>query len=282
MGKAAKRERQKTNKVLKEEEAQRAQSRAKTFKLIKGIALILIVPIVVVAALYLDNKSDKDTYTAKITVAIDGEKSLPNDGIIEVELDFERAPKSVKHFIGYAKDGKYDGLDWHRVVKDFVIQTGDPLGDGTGDLGSKIQSELPAKGYKQGDIAWAKGGNEAAGTAGSQFFIVTGNNDASGIEALNTKAQQADGTNKYQYGFIGRVTKGLAAAFQIESLAPKTSKDNPSSDGKPTKTTKVLKIEVYKNGKLIKRGDKSFPSAATTTTTTSTTAPAETTTTAAP
>lgn len=266
MGKAAKRERQKTNKAVKDELKTKAQTRAQTLRMVKGIALILVVPLVVVVAMLVNNATDADTYTAKITVAIDGEKSLPNDGVIEVALDYANAPKSVKHFIGYAKDGAYDGLEWHRAVKDFVIQTGDPNGDGTGNLGSSIVSELPNKGYKTGDLAWAKGSQEDAGTAGSQFFVITGKKTSSGLKTLNTKVPQQDGSEKFAYGFIGRVTKGLDAALKIESLAPK------NGDGAPTKTTKVIKIEVFKNGKLIKRGDKSFPTSATTTTTSTTVA----------
>lgn len=262
MGKAAKRERQKANKAVKQELKTKAQARAQALRVTKGIALILVVPIVVVVSILINNATNADTYTAKITVAIDGEKSLPNKGVIEVELDYANAPKSVKHFIGLAKDGGYDGLQWHRVAKDFVIQTGDPNGDGTGALGSQITSELPAKGYKTGDLAWAKSGQDPAGTANSQFFIVTGKTTSSGLKTLNTKIPQQDGSKKYEYGFIGHVIKGLDAALKIESLAPE------AGDGEPTKTTKVISIEVFKNGKLIKRGDKDFPSSATTTTST--------------
>ena len=273
MGKAAKRERQKTNKVIKEEEQARAQQRAKILRISKVVALVLIIPAVVLGALWLNNKTDSDTYTAKISVAIDGEKQLPNDGVIEVELDYARAPKSAKHFIGFAKDGYYDGLDWHRVVEDFVIQSGDPNGDGTGSLGAPVVAELPQNGYKNGDMAWAKGGNEPAGTAGSQFFIVTGSEKGQGVKALNQKAPQADGSNQYQYGIIGKVTKGMAAAEAIEALAPPKSADSASNDGKPTKNAKVLKIQVFKNGKLIKRGDKAFPASTTTSTAPPSTSP---------
>lgn len=265
MGKAAKRERQKTNRVLKTEEAQRAEAKAKTIKAAKIIGLVLVIPVILVATLFINKATDPDVYTAKITVAIDGVKNLPNNGVIELELDQANAPKSYKHFAAYASNGLYDGMSWHRVVEDFVIQSGDPKGDGTGALGSTILAELPKTGYTTGDFAWAKGGNDPAGTAGSQFFIVTGNEKSEGLKALNTKAPQPDGSNKYQYGYIGHVTKGLDAAIEIEKLAPADP-----ADVTPVQDAKILKIEVFKNGKLIKRGDL-VP--ATTTSTTTTTAP---------
>ncbi len=267
MGKAAKRERQKTNKVLKSEEAARAESKAKTIRAVKIIALVLIVPVIIVASIFINKATDPDIYTAKMTVAIDGEKDLPNNGVIEFEFDYANAPKSYKQFAAFASNGYYDGLSWHRVVEDFVIQSGDPKGDGTGALGSTIIAELPEDGYKRGDLAWAKKENEPAGTAGSQFFVVTGSKKSSGVEALNTKATQADGSNTYQYGFIGHVTKGLAAALEIEKLAPVATEESPQRDGAPVKDAKILKIEIFKNGKLVKRGDL-VPSTTTTTTTT--------------
>ena len=120
MSKAAKRERQKANKQIKDEQAEKAQVRSKRMKGFKGLALVLFVPIVIVAALLINNATNSDVYTAQITVAIDGEKNLPNNGVIDIELDWDRAQKSSKHFIGYAKDGLYDGMEWHRVVKDLL------------------------------------------------------------------------------------------------------------------------------------------------------------------
>ncbi|MFN8015854.1 MAG: peptidylprolyl isomerase [Acidimicrobiia bacterium] len=271
MGKASKRERQKSNKVIKEQELAKAASRDKAFKTAKTVALILIIPLIVIIAVFINKATNADVYTAKITVAIEGETSLPNKGVIDVELDYANAPKSVKHFIGIAKDGSYNGLEWHRVVKDFVIQTGDPKGDGTGSLASTALAETPDKGYKTGDIAWAKAATEPAGTAGSQFFIITGEQSASGLKTLNTKVPQQDGTSKYEYGLIGHVTKGISVALKIEGLAPKATKENQEPDPKPIKKTIVQKIEVFKNGRPIKANDKSFPSPTTTSTTTTTT-----------
>lgn len=254
MGKASKRERQKVNKALKEEERSKKESRKKTFRVVQALIVILIIPVVVIVATIINKATDPDVYEARITVAIDGEKNLPNKGIIEIELDNAYSPKSVKHFNGFASNGEYNGLSWHRVVTDFVIQGGDPKGDGTGALGTSIVAELPKDGYESGSVAWAKGSNDPAGTAGSQFFIVTGKKDSSGLQALNTKTPQADGSNKYQYGYIGKVTKGLELARKIEALAP-VADGEKSGDGAPTKKAIIVKIEIFKNGKKIKPGD---------------------------
>lgn len=262
MGKAAKRERQKSNKLLKEEQQARAQSRAQVLRFVKGFVLVAILPIIIAVSMVINNMSSKDKYTATIKVTIEGEAKLPNNGIIEVELDNVNAPKSVKHFVGFASNGYYDGLTWHRAVKDFVIQGGDPEGTGTGRLGTSIVSELPENGYKSGDLAWAKGSNEPAGTAGSQFFIITGKDSSNSVKSFNKKATQSDGSESYEYGYIGRVTKGLAAAVAIEELAPE------EGDGAPTKKAFIASIKIKKNGKLMKRGDVSAPTTTTSSTTT--------------
>ncbi len=266
MGKAAKRERQKTNRALREEVTSKAQSREKTIRAAKGITLVLIVPLIIAVSIFVNKATDADVYTAKITVAINGVTELPNDGVIEIELAQAQAPKSVKHFMAYASNQKYDGLSWHRVVSDFVIQGGDPSGDGTGNLGSSIVAELPERGYKRGDLAWAKGGSDPAGTAGSQFFVVTGENKGDGVAALNQKTPPSDGsstTATYQYGIIGRVTKGLAAALEIEKLAPAAAEGSTTRDGAPTKRAIILNIQVFKNGKLVKTGDLVAPTTTT-------------------
>jgi|GEM_PF-616009 len=273
VGKATKRERQKINKALREEEQARKAARKKVFRVVQALILVLIIPIVIVIATLINKATDPDIYTAKITVAIDGVESLPNNGVIEIELDNTYAPKSVKHFNGFASNAEYDGMEWHRAVTDFVIQSGDPNGDGTGALGNSIVAELPRNGYEPGSVAWAKGGNDPAGTAGSQFFIVTGNEDSEGLDALNTKAPQADGSEQYQYGYLGKVTKGIEVARMIEDLAP-VAEGQDSGDGPPTKKAIIVKIEVFKNDKKINAGD--IIAQTTTTTKPSVTLPANT------
>jgi cyclophilin family peptidyl-prolyl cis-trans isomerase len=122
-----------------------------------------------------------------------------------------------------AKAGFYDGLLFNRAVKDFVIQTGSPTNTTQGGPGYTVQAELPQTNYAIGSVAWAKTGAEAAGTAGSQFFIGTG----SGITSLPK-----------EYGYIGSVKSGLDVAQQIMGYAP------ASGDGTPTKKVKMTKVTI--------------------------------------
>jgi cyclophilin family peptidyl-prolyl cis-trans isomerase len=120
-------------------------------------------------------------------------------GEIVIELDAEAAPITVNNFVFLARKGFYDGLTFHRTVPGFVIQGGDPSGDGSGGPGYQFADELPDDGYPLGSVAMA---NAGPGTNGSQFFIVTG--DAAAL------------TNDYSK--FGQVVEGLDVAQAIESL----------------------------------------------------------------
>ena len=91
-------------------------------------------------------------------------------GAIELELFAEDAPKTVENFSKLAGDGFYDGLVFHRVIPDFMIQAGCPRGDGTGDAGYKFEDEFNDHPIVRGTLAMA---NAGPNTNGSQFFIVT-------------------------------------------------------------------------------------------------------------
>ena len=103
--------------------------------------------------------------TKKYTVSMNTSK-----GIIELELYPEHAPKTVNNFVFLVKEGFYDGVTFHRVIEDFVIQGGDPTGTGRGGPGYKFEDELknnPLK-HGRGNISMA---NAGPNTNGSQFFI---------------------------------------------------------------------------------------------------------------
>jgi peptidyl-prolyl cis-trans isomerase B (cyclophilin B) len=91
-------------------------------------------------------------------------------GDIVIALDPARAPKSVNNFVFLARDGFYDGLTFHRIVDDFVIQGGCPEGSGRGDPGYKFEDEPVQGEYEAGAVAMA---NSGPNTNGSQFFICT-------------------------------------------------------------------------------------------------------------
>jgi cyclophilin family peptidyl-prolyl cis-trans isomerase len=147
-----------------------------------------------------------------------------NFGCIVVALDTARAPIAAGRFISLAKAGFYNNLSFHRVVPDFVIQGGDPRGDGTGGSGKPpVIGELPKDGYPIGSVAAAKTGTDPNGTFDCQFFIVTGQQGT----------QLPD-----QYARFGHVIAGIDVAKKIESLAP------PQGDGPPTQTVTMLKVTI--------------------------------------
>ena len=119
-------------------------------------------------------------------------------GPIVMELDPKLAPNSVNHFVALARDGFYDGLTFHRVVPDFVIQGGDPEGSGRGGPGYKWDDE-PVKGeYTVGAVAMANAGKN---TNGSQFFIC--------IDDCQRKLDKA-------YNLFGYVIDGMDVAQKIQ------------------------------------------------------------------
>jgi len=93
-----------------------------------------------------------------------------NHGTIELELFDEDAPKTVQNFTKLARDGFYDGVIFHRVIEDFMIQGGDPTGTGSGGPGYQFEDESNQHAVARGALAMA---NAGPNTNGSQFFIVT-------------------------------------------------------------------------------------------------------------
>jgi cyclophilin family peptidyl-prolyl cis-trans isomerase len=134
-----------------------------------------------------------------------------SEGAIELELFADDAPKTVDNFTKLAGDGFYDGLVFHRVIPDFMIQGGCPLGTGTGGPGYTFEDEINDHKVVRGALAMA---NSGPNTNGSQFFIVT--TDA---------APWLDG----KHTVFGQVTSGQDVAERI-SKADRDSRDKPKSD----------------------------------------------------
>ena len=121
-----------------------------------------------------------------------------NRGTITMELDPKLAPHTVNNFVSLARDGYYDGLTFHRVVPEFVIQGGDPEGSGRGGPGYKFDDE-PVKGeYTLGAVAMA---NAGPNTNGSQFFIC--------IDDCRRKLQPL-------YNLFGYVIDGMDVALSVK------------------------------------------------------------------
>jgi cyclophilin family peptidyl-prolyl cis-trans isomerase len=243
VAKQAKRERQRLNRETRRQAELAASRRRKQWRTGRTIAIFAVPLVIVFVVLQLRSSGSSEpsrkfskppaqtlkpdtTYTATIDTS---------EGKMVVNLDAAAAPTSVNNFVFLARKHFYDGLTFHRVAKDFVIQGGDPKGDGSGGPGYKIKAETPPNGYQVGSVAWAKGQQEPAGTAGSQFFIVFSPAPAAGqgLDALNQQP--------YQYGIIGDTTpETLPVAQKIGALAPKTQ----SGDGKPTKKVTINKVTI--------------------------------------
>lgn len=132
-------------------------------------------------------------------------------GDFEIALDAKRAPKTVNSFVFLAREGFYDGLGFHRVAPDFVIQGGDPLGDGTGGPGYSVDEEPPPNlSYTKGVVAMAKSAAEPPGRSGSQFYVVFA----------------ADAGLPPEYALVGKVDEGMEVVERIGSLA--TPEQTPS------------------------------------------------------
>jgi cyclophilin family peptidyl-prolyl cis-trans isomerase len=122
-------------------------------------------------------------------------------GPITIALDAKQAPKTANNFVVLARYHFYDGVSFHRIVPDFVIQGGDPQGNGSGGPGYKFADELPQAGqYKVGSLAMA---NSGPNTNGSQFFIITGQQ---GVQLPP------------QYSLFGQVTAGMDTVNKIAAL----------------------------------------------------------------
>ena len=128
---------------------------------------------------------------------------VQNYGTISVELDGKSAPITVENFLALAKDGFYDGLTFHRIMDGFMIQGGDPLGNGTGGSDKTIKGEFALNGVKnplshtRGAISMAR--STSFDSASSQFFIV--HQDSVGLDG--------------QYAAFGYVTDGMDVVDKI-------------------------------------------------------------------
>lgn len=153
-----------------------------------------------------------------------------NRGSFTIELFAAKAPNTVNNFVFLAQDGFYNGISFHRIMKDFMIQTGDPLGNGTGGPGYTFADELPpAEPYAPGIVAMA---NSGPNTNGSQFFICNGDNS----KLLNSQPN---------YTVFGRVSAGMDVILKISDTPVQNSvRGEPSQ---PMENVFIKKITVSTN-----------------------------------
>jgi cyclophilin family peptidyl-prolyl cis-trans isomerase len=175
-------------------------------------------------------QTTKPTYKSPPPMTIDTSKTYvahvdTTCGAFDITLDAKVAPKTANSFVFLARNHFYDGLSFHRLVKDFVIQGGDPKGDGTGGPGYELPTEAPKNGYKEGSVAMANSGPD---TTGSQFFVTVSANGAKNL-----------GGPPYLYSDLGTVTKGMDVVQKLMTFAPDTAEG-----GTPTQPLYMKTITI--------------------------------------
>lgn len=143
-------------------------------------------------------------------------------GTIEIDLNAAKTPKTVNNFVSLAKKGFYNNTIFHRTVKDFMIQGGDPKGDGTGGPGYRFADEPFEGEYSRGTLAMANAGPD---TNGSQFFIM-----------------HKDVPLPKNYVIFGQVTKGLDVVDNIAEAEVTMSASGEKS--KPVDPVKIIKLTI--------------------------------------
>lgn len=141
-------------------------------------------------------------------------------GEIELELFDDQAPKTVNSFLFLVRKGFYDGLTFHRIIKGFMVQGGDPKGTGTGDAGYKFEDEI-VESLKFDQVGLLAMANSGPATNGSQFFITAG--EASHLNGKHT--------------IFGKVIAGMDVVRALNGLAT-------DADDKPTQTAYINEITI--------------------------------------
>lgn len=216
----------KSKAQLKAEE----EAHAKEFKkkaIIVCTALVLIIATVITLCTVF-SKKHKGAYYVEMTVE--------NYGTIILKLDCKAAPKTVKNFVRLVKKDFYNGLTFHRVIEDFMIQGGDPKANGTGDSGREIIGEFSSNGYynpinhERGVISMARG--EDPNSASCQFFIV------------HETSPHLDGN----YAAFGYVIKGMDVVDKIvEKTAIFGNSNGLISDKSKQAVISEMKLIYYRD-----------------------------------
>ena len=172
-------------------------------------------------------KDDQLTKPEPGSVVAEGEtasvKMKTSEGEFTIALDTTNWPVTANSFAYLTEEGFYDGLGFHRIVTDFVIQGGDPTGSGTGGPGySVVETPPKSTAYPVGTVAMAKTGAEAPGTSGSQFYVVTGT--SSPFDPV--------------YAIVGKVSEGMDVVQKIGALG------DPA--GTPTKQVVIEEATLEK------------------------------------
>lgn len=206
--------------------------------IISGISLLVVLAIIISAVRIKASSKDADDNTVTSSeskaeienISYYADIDIADYGVITVALDADSAPKTVENFVNLANEGFYNGLTFHRIIEGFMMQGGDPSGDGTGGSEETVFGEFSANGFEnnlshtRGAISMARSDNYDS--ASSQFFIV------------HEDSTYLDG----QYAVFGYVTEGMDIVDQICTEAQPTD-DNGTipSDKQPV----INSITIY-------------------------------------
>ncbi|MFE3574856.1 peptidylprolyl isomerase [Lysinibacillus sp. NPDC059133] len=197
----------------------------------KGFSFVFALLAVVLVLTGCEGKKSEENadYSSKVKENPIVTITMNNDKKIVIELEPSKAPNTVANFISLAKKGFYDGLIFHRIIPDFMIQGGDPSGNGTGGPDYSIEGEFSSNGFKndlkheRGVISMARSNDP--NSAGSQFFIMV--KDASDLDK--------------EYAAFGKVIEGMEIVDAIVAA------ERDGAD-KPLKDQQMKKVEVDTKG----------------------------------
>lgn len=235
----AKRQRQKEMRRLKLEQERKAAlaKKRRTGMLLGLLAGLVVIGILFVTGRNNGNSNGNDTAEPSAS-ATPADPSAPkpvaimttSEGPLEIELAADTSPNVVAAFTKMVNEGFYNGLTFHRIVKDFAIQGGDPEGTGLGGPPTKTIDPIPdGFRYVRGTVAMAKSQNEEAGTAGSQFFIVPADSAADRLTP--------------DYAVLGKVISGLETVDKLNNVPT----EPPAQGGevsKPVSKVTIEKVEI--------------------------------------
>ena len=172
--------------------------------------------------------TERKQYSAPPEQVIDPSKTYiatieTTKGTMTAELYAQDAPITVNNFVVLARDGFYNGVPFHRIVSGFMVQTGDPQGNGTGGPGYSFQDEPVTRDYVRGTLAMA---NSGPNTNGSQFFIV-----------------HQDYPLHKNYTIFGKVTEGLETLDAIASV-PVTTNPMSGENSQPQEEVTITEVSI--------------------------------------
>lgn len=185
------------------------------------VSIIVIIVLLLVINILVNDKKEKNDMKDLLTGKHYVEMKVKDYGTIELELDSDVAPITVTNFINLVNSKFYDGLTFHRIIDGFIIQGGDPLGNGTGGSSKTIKGEFSENGVKnsishvRGVISMARSSDY--NSASSQFFIVQ--KDTTSLDG--------------QYAAFGKVISGMDVVDKIAKVKVEDDNGTVSKENQP-------------------------------------------------